>query len=154
MNFIIFRSRLLFKKLSKVNKIFTYYTTRCNSILSSHHINYIFLVFTNRFRYLNKNDITLVTSEILPRLDSLITLSLEQNQINYIGQNALNFPRLQHLWVIFVLIYRLKLFKHFVIHELNMSCNETKRNETSFHGNMSSYYFLLEMSDNIFCWWS
>ncbi|XP_063709223.1 relaxin receptor 2-like [Culicoides brevitarsis] len=49
--------------------------------------------------YLNENYITAVPDNLLPRLDNLISLSLDKNQITKIGQNAFNFPRLQHLFL-------------------------------------------------------
>lgn len=56
-----------------------------------------FFIFFLYHRYLNENQIKVVKLGMLPMMDSLLQLSLANNQITNIDQNALDFPKLQHL---------------------------------------------------------
>lgn len=47
--------------------------------------------------YLNDNEIVAITTNMLPQLNNLLTLSLADNQIRYLAKDALYLPKLQHL---------------------------------------------------------
>lgn len=47
--------------------------------------------------YLNSNEIKSLKDGTIPKLENLITLSLADNQIKYIADDALILPSLEHL---------------------------------------------------------